>query len=689
MTSAPLFGLLILERDPYTYGNFPGLLQAWLQDAGGFAALGLLAYLIYALRTPAAQAESAKARAGVSGFMLVMAVLALLCYAVYAAIAIVNAATEREIGVDKVNRVFYNSDPTAFIKYVPPSFSPQPLPLLLMAGGLCALLGIGQPFLASLFRLRSRRLWALTRLAFKESIRNRLVWAFVVFLIPFLFPITWFLPGKPENELRSIVVWTAAITQFLLLFVAGLIGSFAIPTDVKNQNIHTIVTKPVERFEIILGRFLGYLGLMTLVLLGMSALSWLFIATTKLDDKAKEETYRARVPVRGKLAFSSRKGDIEGINVGREFDYRKYIAGDPTSSQRAIWSFNGVPSGLTRDRDHVPCEFTFDIFRLTKGEENRGVDVTVRVVSWQCKQRAPTDPRDGTWKWADPDQEKAYKDDARKWVGELPGVPPQTAQNPEAVLAQAKPGTPAWAVVNRLAEKYGYYEIAGREIFDYHPETIAVPVGVFQNAVKESPKAEKDQPAPPLVQVYVKCQSAGQMLGMAEGDLYFLEGERPFSVNYFKASFGLWCRVALVLGLAVCLSTYLAGVISFLGTVFLYLAGFATEHLMDMASGRSVAGGPATAMNKLLRAEMPTAPSDPSNPLTGAIDIMDIVFAWIVRRFINLVPDVQGFSWTDYLKEGFDVPPEYLAMNFLVAAAYLLPWFILGYYLLRSREIAA
>lgn len=688
MTS-PLFGLLILERDPYVFENFPGLLQAWLQDAGGFAALGLVGYLIYALRTPTAQVESAKARAGVSGFMLLMAVLALLCYAAYAAIMIVNYTSERDIGIDRVNHRFYTSDPTAFVKYVPPGFSPQLLPLLLMTGGLCSLLGIGQPFVASLFRLRYRRIGALTRLAFKESIRNRLVWAFVVFLIPFLFPITWFFPGKPENELRSIVVWTAAITQFLLLFVSGLIGSFAIPNDVKNQNIYTIVTKPVERFEIILGRFFGYLGLMSLVLLVMTALSWVFIATTKLDDKAKEETYRARAPVRGALLFSSRKGDMEGVNVGREFDYRKYIAGDPASSQRAIWSFPRVPSGLTRDRDHVPCEFTFDIFRLTKGEENHGVDVTVRVVSWQCKQRPPSDPKDGTWKWEKPEQEAAYKEDARKWVGELPGVSPQTAQNPEAVLAQAKPGMPAWDVVNKLAEKYGYYEIAGREIFDYHPETIAIPVGVFQNAVKDSPKPEKDQPAPPLVQVYVKCQSAGQMLGMAEGDLYFLEGERPFGLNYFKAAFGLWCRVALVLGLAVCLSTYLAGVISFLGTLFLYLAGYAVEHLMDLASGKPASGGAATSMNKILRAEMASAPSDPTNPLTGALDSFDLGFAWFIRRFINLVPDVYGSSWTDYLKEGFDVPAEYLIMNLLVTTAYLLPWFILGYYMLRSREIAA
>ena len=45
--------------------------------------LGLAVYLLYALRTPPEQAESAKHRAGVTPFMLVMAVLAILCYAVF------------------------------------------------------------------------------------------------------------------------------------------------------------------------------------------------------------------------------------------------------------------------------------------------------------------------------------------------------------------------------------------------------------------------------------------------------------------------------------------------------------------------------------------------------------------------------------------------------------------------------
>ena len=40
----------------------------------------------------------------------------------------------------------------------------------------------------------------------------------------------------------------------LLISVGMLLAAFSIPTDIKNLTIHTIVTKPVERFEIVLGR---------------------------------------------------------------------------------------------------------------------------------------------------------------------------------------------------------------------------------------------------------------------------------------------------------------------------------------------------------------------------------------------------------------------------------------------------
>lgn len=686
MSDLSLFGLLIVDRDPYTFANLGGLVQAWLQDAGGFAMLGLVAYLIYALRMPADQAASAKERAGVSGFMLAMAALALLVYAVYGFLVITGK------GADTANARPITPDIGQYIKYVPPKLSFDPQPLALTLAGLFALLGIGQPFAASLAKVRMRRVVALSKLGFKEAVRSRLFWVFLVFILPFLFPAKWFFPIKPEDELRSWVAVTSLFMNLLLLLPAVLLAAFSIPNDIKNQNIYTVLTKPVERFEIVFGRFVGYTFLMTLALAGMTALSWGIIRFgTTLDAKAQEETFKARVPLRGELRFASRKGDnIEGTNVGREFDYRRYIGGDPTTSQRAVWGFRSVPSSLTAaGRDSVPIEFTFDIFRMTKGEENRGVDLTVRVTSWQCPQKPPTEPRDGNWQWADKAKEAEYQKEAAELVRKLPGMTGQQASNPAAVLALARPEQKeVWKVVNTLAEKYGYFEVQGKEIFDYHPDSIDVPAGLFRYAAQGEPKADGGA-VPPRVTVAVKCNSRGQLLGMAEPDLYLLEGERTFDENYFKAAVGLWCRVALIIGLAVVCSTYLAGVVSFLVAGLLFLAGYFSDHIADLASGHSFVGGPFRAMSQLLKAEQATAQADPNSALTGAIGAGDQGFAWVVRRFVNIVPDVYSYSWSGYLSEGFNVPIEGLVMNLVVTTGYLLPWLILGYFLMRSREVAA
>ena len=693
MSTAPLFGLLILDREPFAPDHFWGLFQAWLQDAGGFAFAGLLLYLVYAFRTSQDQAESAKYRAGVNAWMLAMAVLAIVCYAGYAALLITGK------GAVPVDPSSVASSPGGYAKYVPPDFSWSLQPLVFSLGGLFALLGIGQPFAASLTRIKFRRIWALSKLGFKEAVRSKLFWVFLLFLIPLLFPVTWFIPVKSENQLRMTIGATSFMSTVLLLLSAGLLAAFSIPNDVKNQNIFTVLTKPVERFEIVLGRFFGYGFLLTIALIGMTLVGWGFIVSSTIDPKAAAETYMARDPVRGELEFRSRRelrGErFEGTNVGREFDYRKYIAGDPASSQRAVWEFDSLPSSLSDGRDAVPCEFTFDIFRMTKGEENRGVDMTVRVVTWQTGQVPPRERGEGVWRWEDPARQQAYE----KALAEAVEAAGLGGQNPAAVVAAARPPAPgqapskAWEVVNQLAREFGYYEIEGKEVFDYHPERVAIPTGIFENARAGTPPSPADgERSTPLVSVFVNCTSRGQMVGMADGDLYFLQNESEpsvwaFAQNYFKAAFGLWCRVVLVIGIAVVLSTYFAGVIGFLITVALFVGGYFAEHIADVARGSHV-GGPFKAMMQLSEAKSSTMPVG-DTAVARAVLFGDDSFSWLVRRVINLVPDIDAFDWESFVSEGFNVSFVYLIMNLVVLIGYLIPWFILSFYLMRSREVAA
>jgi hypothetical protein len=409
---------------------------------------------------------------------------------------------------------------------------------------------------------------------------------------------------------------------------------------------------------------------------------------SNISEKAREETYKARVPVRGKLEFKSlqaqfrsEKKEFEGTNVGREFDYRKYLIGSPQSPQRAIWHFASLPTSMASPPgDQVPVEFTFDIFKLTKGEQNKGAGVTFRFATHHAPQQQPTDRTAlGKWPWVDPDREKAYTAAVEALANR--GI------NPFLV----RPGSRGWDEVNKLAEEYGCYEIQNKPVFDYQVMAVEIPAGLIRNALKDKDKVtgkdEHGNPRP-ILSVYVKCETPGQMLGVAEADLYLLEYEQPFAINFIKGMVGLWCWLCILVGLAVTWSTYLSGVLSMLVVLVIFVTGFFTDFIQDIGASRNVGGGPLQSISQLMKAEQPTTQLG-DNAGAQAIASVDRKWAWFIRHVRYVFPDLESFDWSDFVSEGYNIRTEYLVVNLLVAFGYLLPWAILAYYLMKTREVAA
>lgn len=813
--TAPLFGILQLDRgDPWGYAQLLGLVQAWLQDAGGFAAGGLIVYLLYALSTPTDKSESERLRVPVSTWMLLMAALAFVAYAILLALVIFKKG---EVPVPPPPA------PGESFKPEPPTWHGELQAVVLMIGGLFSLLGLCEPFARDLYKITRRNVsfnssgvrrfgkslgaystglmdrtrltavgiavgaylaigavlfavgvpqliaiwawllavgagvalaalavlmlfeaegpvWAIAKLSFKEVIRKRVLWVFLIFLLPLLFPWQWFFASKPSDELRNTTGIITFVLSFLCLVPGVLLAALGIPDDIKSLNIFTIVSKPVERFEIVLGRFIGYVSLMTLVLLALTGISVALIANTSVSPQARAETYKARVPLRGKLEFKSmraedrtEKKDFEGTNVGREFDYRRYIAGHSESPQRAIWKFATIPAEMEHaSEDRVPVEFTFDVYRMTKGEQDAGVLTNFTVATHNAPQRQPTKQEGAEWRWADPDQGADYRDavqrlltgaliDARLAerlkVGASPDKKPEqdelrlaqrlkslaaklkangvtvtegadgTVTTEPANVADPRPGAPVWKTINALAEEFGFYEFKGKRVLDYVVMGIEVPAGLFRNANQGTPAKDERNQALPRVAIYVKCESPGQLLGMAEPDLYLLRNELPYEVNFFKSMVGLWCRLCMFIGIAVATTTYISGILGFLLSAGIYIIGLFTDHLNDLASSRNI-GGPFQSLSQIVKAEQSTAPVTDSAG-TRALLFGDRIAAWFFRRFQNLIPDVDSFSWGHFVSEGFNINTEYLVVNLVVTAGYLLPWAVCAYYLMRNREVAA
>jgi ABC-type transport system involved in multi-copper enzyme maturation permease subunit len=647
---------IIIERDPLKLDQLPAMVQGWIMAAGTFATLGLIIWLAFfvAHGLRRRQADRSISWTG-RGIAVLIGGLVVMWLPVGLRILWNWLGWTDETAAPTFGKVAWYYPAQQHLA-LPPNI------LALEYGASCAIMAALLPVLINLRYVRFRRVWALARLSFKESIRRRALWGFSGILLIFLFA-NWFLPYKAEDQVRNYVRAVYWAMTPLLLVTAAVLASFSIPTDVKNQTIHTIVTKPVERFEIVLGRWIGYMMLMTMVLLVMSLLSLVYVARG-VDEEAAEESLKAREPVYGNLVVVNPK------NVGYVWDYRQYITG-AVSDEEAIWTFPWLPTHLGNRKDTVRCEFTFDIFRTTKGEENKGVFCTFILENYKWQpQRIDDYARDRTQMLENPDPAIEERAQQEKWP----------AEKRMAVLA------------NALAEKYGYYEINSKEVVDFHTLAVDLPAGLFK-ALNEWSSLKGQRP-PPL-RITVRCESPTQYLGVAKHDLYLLAsdsgaGADPvgFALNFLKGAMGLWYRLCLVVALAVTCSTYLSGVISFLTTMFIFISGLFLDFIKTVAEGKAVGGGPIENAIRLGTGAHPVTPLDATPGLTIAKHT-DLAFEWAIGRFINLIPDVDRFSLTNHVADGFNIGGTQLLMIGVLLAGYLLPWLILAYYLIKSREIAS
>lgn len=638
---------LFFERDPLKLADFPQAAQMFVVNAGLLTAIAVACWLVLSLLVGRKRTSSDTPPWVRVGCRLAV-VLCAIAYLVYGAMFLLEKTAA---GTGPHRRTIYRTADAA-----------------MTMGGACALIAVLLPFVANLFHFRARRIWALARLSFKEAIRRKVLWVFLVLLLVLMFA-SWFIQSNPGDQLRTYVEVVSFSMSVLLLLVAALLAAFGIPTDMKQQTIHTILTKPVERFEIVVGRFLGYIMLLTLVLIAVSAVSLLYVLRG-IDPDAAKQSLKARETMYGELEFEGTKDRTTATNVGKEWGYRTYIQG-PTPQeppQYAVWKFADI-QGLG-DRKKVRCEFGFDIYRTTKGQINEGVLCTFFV------QTAGFDPT----------QKQAYDNERRK--------------------ERQKGGADFEDIDDRLAEKYGCYELSSVAIRNLPPfPTLDIPGGLFRHAAK-NPVPRPATPSPlfverPPLAVKVKCESRTQYVGVAKYDLYLrpdydygLSDEAAakrdrlrFIWNYAKGQTGLWFFMNLVVGVAVALSTYLSGLITFLTTCFLILGGLSREFIKGLAEGTSVSGGPFESGYRLALRDL-GAPLEETATLKF-VGYSDHVYRWVVRLFMNLLPDVERFNFSSHVAEGFNIAGGQLTMTALLLTSYLLLCALGAYYLIKWREIAS
>jgi hypothetical protein len=483
--------------------------------------------------------------------------------------------------------------------------------------------------------ISARRIWALATLTAREAIRRKALLVFGVFALLFMFG-SWFLssPGeKADIQIQRHVVFVFTSISWLVLPVVLMLSCWGIPEDIKARSMHTVVTKPVRRIEIVLGRMLGFSLIATLVVAVMAVAGFIWIDRQVSQDAHGQLV--CKVPIYGKLSFLDRQGQpaSSGINVGDVWTFRSYIEGSTKAC--AIWDFERLGESslmslpATKDREAtrgLRVQTGFESFRTHKGIMNSGLLCQLTLVNPSTNLRVPL---------------------------------------------------PAFEV----AEYRG----------DANVTPIPVSLTFYDSEARKNKTVDllKDVLADGRLKIEARCLNGEQFLGMARPDMFIRTTDRPFAVGFFKAVTGVWLQALVVVMIGVAASCFLKGPVATLMTFAVLIVGQSFRSLIDkIVSGDQLGGGPLESIYRMVTHLNQTVELDLSKSVTGTIKWTD----WISQQGIWLVqqtfPNFQYFGMSPYVAKGFDVDfRAAIVPSLAVALAYFIPCVLLGYFALKLREL--
>jgi hypothetical protein len=601
-----------------------------------------------------------------------------------------------------------------------------------------------------LFAIRGRRLYAIARLSIHES--NRRMWAPWVVITVFLLVLAfthWFLqPPRPAEMGRLYVGTLSLLCSVLLTVMVTILTPLSLPTDIQQQTIYTVVSKPVRRLELIWGRMIGYMALVTVLVALFGGISlfylWRTVGTTiktteDLALKAKKENrmtefnalkeqanqlrtrMQARVPIKGSLSFLDSRGlpHAVGIDVGQEQpmkEPRSHIEG--ATSSKAIWSFGIVPDPFTppgRPPVLLKRRIPLDDFLYQGTLEwslNRVKDLGTQVESAkQAKQQgsvtatkvaeldkaiarnqAELERADAEYKA----QKKRFDDLAAQATQAEATGNVDEARRLRAELAplSSPPITVEMSFNVYRTTKGKVGEPVYAEIQAINPRTGQEFDGdVFP--VKEYYTNRVQLPASILagsggaLRIEIRCLNGTQYLGMSESDLYLLARSGNFGFNYMKGLFGVWLQAMVLTAIGVCAGTFLSWPVALLTTIAFFIAGqLAFAFLVDFSRQAILGGGPFESLIRIVTHDNQMSDLTPTAAVVLAKTIDSLVMP-LMSMLVFIVPNFQALDVSNVVADGFMVSWQMIGLNTLLALGYALPFSFAGYLILKNREVAA
>jgi hypothetical protein len=117
-------------------------------------------------------------------------------------------------------------------------------------------------------------IWAVATNTIKQALRMKIAAVFVILLIVLL-PVMGAAmtgDGTMKGRLQTFVSYGLSLTSLLLCLLTIIVSIYSLTSDIKQRQIYTVITKPIRRFQLLLGKLLGVILLDVALLVLFSAI---------------------------------------------------------------------------------------------------------------------------------------------------------------------------------------------------------------------------------------------------------------------------------------------------------------------------------------------------------------------------------------------------------------------------------
>jgi hypothetical protein len=215
-----------------------------------------------------------------------------------------------------------------------------------------------------------RSIWAVATNTIKQALRMKVAAVFLILLL-ILLPVMGLSAtgdGTLKGRLQTFVSYGLSLTAILLSLLTIIISIYTVTSDIEHRQIYTVITKPIHRFEFILGKLLGVILLDLVLLISFATIIYAitiytpkFVNTTELElTQVKNEFFTARASLTVPAVDVSKEVEetykkLETTNeLPEDVPYEEMIAQITMQKQlakraadvgqRLIWEFNNVQS---------------------------------------------------------------------------------------------------------------------------------------------------------------------------------------------------------------------------------------------------------------------------------------------------------------------------------------------------------